>query len=256
MKRRLLLFAFSIISCQQAWAWGQTGHRVIGQIAEWHLNTRAYKQISKLLGPETMAMASTWMDEIRSDSTYAYTATWHWTTIPTGEQYDRNKQETAGDAYTTLQNLIAALKSDTLSVETEKAYLKMLIHIVGDLHQPLHVGTGEDRGGNDVKVQWMGEESNLHRVWDSEMIDSKQLSYTELATYLNRFSTKEKERQWQAAPFSKWLLENMELRDTIYNIPDDHYLSYQYAYINYPVVETRLLMAGVRLAGILNDIYN
>lgn len=255
MRKLLLLFLLSITTFQQVFAWGQIGHRVVGQIAEWHLNKRAYKQISKLLGAETMAMASTWMDEIRSDSTYDYTATWHWVTVPTGESYDKSKQEAAGDAYETLQNLITGLKSDTLSIQAEKAYLKMLIHIVGDLHQPLHVGTGEDRGGNDVKVQWIGEESNLHRVWDSEMIDSKQLSYTELATYLNRFSTREKEDQWQAAPFSKWLSENMELRDTVYDIPDDHYLSYQYAYVNYPVVEARLLMAGVRLAGILNDIY-
>ncbi len=255
MRNLFLLFVLVTTTCQQTFAWGQTGHRVIGQIATWHLNKRAQKNINKLLGPETLAMSGTWMDEVRSDSTYNYMVTWHYLTIPGGEQYDVSKQDAGGNAYATLQTIVAGLKSDTLSAEDEVVYLRILVHLVGDLHQPLHVGTGEDKGGNDVKVRWMGGESNLHRVWDSDMIDSKQLSYTELATYLNRFITKDKAKQWQSVPFSQWLSEDMALRETVYDIPEDHYLSYHYAFKNYPVVEQRLLMAGVRLAGILNDIY-
>lgn len=250
------IFLLLLLTIQaQSFGWGQTGHRVIGQIAEWHLSKRTYQQISKILGPESMAMASTWMDEIRSDTTYNFTYTWHWVTIPTGQQYDQAIQEPTGNAYAALQNIITALKSDTLSSLEEEAYLKMLIHLVGDLHQPLHVGTGEDRGGNDVQVQWMGEDTNLHSVWDSRMIDSKQLSFTELAQHLNRQITKQLRKNWQAASLADWLKEAMALRAAVYDIPEDHSLGYHYLYKNYPIVEQRLLVAGVRLAGILNEIY-
>ncbi len=149
----------SVITLSAALGWGQTGHRVVGQLAEWHLSRRAAKNINALLGPTSLAMISTWMDEIRSDTTYDYTNTWHWVTVPPGQTYDPAIQEPTGDAYAVTQRLIGSLKSDTLSDQQERKYLMMLVHLVGDLHQPLHMGTGTDRGGNDVRVQWMGDPS-------------------------------------------------------------------------------------------------
>ena len=238
-----------------SFGWGQIGHRTVGLIAEWHLSKRAARQVNAILGPTTLAMVSTWMDEIRSDPAYDYTNTWHWVTVPDGQSYQPDIQEPTGNAYEAVQRLVAGLKSDTLSAQQEKEYLMMLVHLVGDLHQPLHVGTGTDRGGNDVRVLWMGDSSNLHRVWDSNMIDSKQLSYTELAQYLNRRADKNFVRQWQSTPLSNWLTEAMQLRDTVYDLPEDGQLGYQYSYRNFSVVERQLLLAGVRLAGILNEIY-
>lgn len=256
MLRRLsLLLVLHFALHTTAFAWGQVGHRVIGQIAEWHLNKRAAKKVKEILGANSLAIVSTWMDEIRSDSTYDYTNTWHWVTIPDGEQYDLSIQESDGDAYAVVNQLIAGLKSDTLSARQEEEYLKMLVHLVGDLHQPLHVGRGDDRGGNDIRVQWMGESSNLHRVWDSDMINGKQLSYTELAEHLNRRATNSLVQQWQSATTEQWLQEAMNLRPAVYNIPEDNRIGYDYAYANYPLVEEQLLLAGVRLAGILNEIY-
>ena len=238
-----------------AFGWGQIGHRTVGQLAEWHLSRRAAKNINRVLGSASLAMVSTWMDEIRSDSAYDYTSTWHWVTVPPGQRYDSAIQEPTGNAYEVVRRLVDGLKSDTLSAQQEREYLMMLVHLVGDLHQPLHVGTGTDRGGNDVLVQWMGEPSNLHRVWDSDMIDSKQLSYTELAQHLNRRALPQQISQWQSAPMSRWLKEAMQLRDTVYDLPEDQQLGYRYAYRNFPIVEQQLLIAGVRLAGLLNDIY-
>ncbi len=248
----LFLFLITILT---AFGWGQTGHRVVGQLAEWHLSRRAMKQVDAILGPTSLAVASTWMDEIRSDATYDYTNTWHWVTVPTGQTYDPEIQEPAGDAYEAVQRLIAGLKSDTLSVRQEREHLMLLVHLVGDLHQPLHVGNGTDRGGNDVKVLWQGDSSNLHRVWDTDMINSKQLSYTELATYLNLRADDTFVRQQQAVPLSQWLDEAVQLREAVYDIPEDGRLGYRYAYLNFATVEQQLTLAGVRLAGILNDIY-
>ena len=87
------------------------------------------------------------------------------------------------------------------------------------------------------------------------MINSKQLSYTELAQYLNRRTQQDQVVQWQSAPLSQWLDEAMQLRDTVYDLPEDQQLGYRYTYRNFPVVEQQLLKAGVRLAGLLNDIY-
>jgi hypothetical protein len=255
LRRLILILALHIILQTTAFGWGQIGHRVIGQIAEWHLNKRAAKKVKQILGPNSLAMVSTWMDEIRSDSTYDYTYTWHWVTIPDGQQYDLSLQESTGDAYAVVNQIVAGLKSDTLSDQQEEEYLKMLVHLVGDLHQPLHVGRGDDRGGNDVRVQWMGEPSNLHRVWDSDMINGKQLSYTELAQHLNRRATERLVQQWQSASPEQWLQEAIELRSSVYNLPEDGRLGYEYAYANYPIAEKQLLLAGVRLAGILNEIY-
>ncbi|MEK6477826.1 S1/P1 nuclease [Catalinimonas sp. 4WD22] len=251
----ILFFSLFVSLYSPAFGWGQIGHRVIGQIAEWHLNKRAAKKINQILGPNSLAMVSTWMDEIRSDDAYDHTYTWHWVTIPDGQQYDKSMQEASGDAYAVVQQIIAGLKSDTISRQQEEEYLKMLVHLVGDLHQPLHVGTGEDRGGNDVRVEWMGESSNLHRVWDSDMINGKQLSYTELAQHLNRRATERLIEQWQSAPPEQWLQESMDLRPTVYDLPENNHLGYEYSYINYPIVEEQLLQAGVRLAGVLNEIY-
>ena len=255
MTRLPITFFLLFITVSTSFGWGQIGHRTIGQLAEWHLSRRAARKINALLGPASLAMVSTWMDEIRSDPAYDYTNTWHWVTVPSGQTYDSALQEPTGNAYETVQRIIAGLRSDTLSVPQEKEYLMMLVHLVGDLHQPLHVGTGTDRGGNDVRVLWMGDSSNLHRVWDSDMIDSKQLSYTELAAHLNRRATTGQVQQWQAAPISQWLDEALQLRTTVYDLPEDGRLGYQYAYRNFPVVEQQLLLAGVRLAGILNEIY-
>lgn len=255
MTRQSFLLWILLLSSTTAFGWGQIGHRTIGQLAEWHLNRRAIKHINRILGPSSLAMVSTWMDEIRSDSTYDYARTWHWVTVPTGQTYDPAIQEPTGNAYKTVQHLIARLKSDTLSVQQERECLMMLVHLVGDLHQPLHVGTGTDRGGNDVTVTWMGDSSNLHRVWDSDMINSKQLSYTELATYLNRRVDAMFVKRWQAVPMNQWLNEATQLRNTVYDLPEDGRLGYHYSYRNFPVVEQQLLLAGVRLAGVLNDIY-
>lgn len=251
-----LLIAFFVqLVYTPLFGWGQIGHRAVGQIAEWHLSKKATKNINQVLGPHSLAMVSTWMDEIRSDDAYDYTNTWHWVTIPDNTSYNADIQEEAGDAFGMTQKIIAALKTDTLSQQEEKEYLMMLVHLVGDLHQPLHVGNGEDRGGNDVKVEWMGEPSNLHRVWDSDMIDGKQLSYTELAQHLNRRATERLVQQWQSSRPEQWLAEAMELRPQVYDVPDNKRLGYQYSYQNYATVEHQLLVAGVRLAGILNEIY-
>lgn len=234
--------------------WGQNGHRIVGDIAADYLNPRARKAVDRILGPTSMAIASTWMDKIKSDPAYDHTHDWHWVTIPEGMTYEETEKNPNGDLISRLRILIKELKNGNLTAKEEKEKLKMLIHLVGDIHQPLHVGTGKDRGGNDTKVEWFYEDSNLHRVWDSEMIDDTKLSYTEFSAAINH-PTKKQVKQWQNSDVLDWAYEAMELRDQVYDLPKDHQIGYKYQYKTRDILDRQLLKGGIRLAGVLNEIY-
>ncbi|MFM9076154.1 MAG: S1/P1 nuclease [Bacteroidota bacterium] len=234
-------------------AWGVTGHRAIGAVAERLLNKKAKLRIQAILGYERLPLATTWMDEIRSDSTYNHTADWHWVTIETGKTYDQMSKNPKGDVIQTLERLISELKQGKVSGRQELEHLKMILHLVGDIHQPLHVGCCDDQGGNKVRLKWFREDSNLHRLWDSDLIDHTRLSYTELADALP-IPGEAAIRKIQGASVRDWATENMKVRDRVYLIGDGK-LGYEYAYRNMELVNQRLLYAGIRLAGILNAIY-
>lgn len=238
-----------------AFSWGQIGHYTTGYIAEEYLSKKAKKRIAEILKGESLAKASVWMDEIRSDDAYNYTSTWHWVTIPDGMKYEETDKNPTGDIIGQLEFCISAIKADTLSIDKEAEFLKFIIHMVGDIHQPLHVGTGEDRGGNDVKVSWFNEASNLHRVWDTQMIAQKNVGFMELASFLTK-PDKETIRKWQSDGIREWAYESMSYRKQVYDLPEDNKLWYPYNYEYFHIVEKRLLQAGVRLAGLLNELYD
>lgn len=254
-KLPFLFFIAAFLFPSEGDRWGQIGHYVTGHIAEQHITETTAQEIRRVIGHETLASASVWMDDIRSDSHYDYTGTWHWVTIPDGMTYQESEKNPDGDIVWALETLIAELKEGGLTAKEEHDKLKMVIHMVGDIHQPLHVGTGEDAGGNRVQVQWMGDRSNLHRVWDSDMINSRQMSYTEIALNIDHID-EETVRRWQSATVRDWAHESMTRRDAVYGIPENGRLSYPYRYENYHIVEERLVQAGIRLAGVLNDIYD
>ncbi|HLR24896.1 MAG TPA: S1/P1 nuclease [Fodinibius sp.] len=235
-------------------AWGKTGHRITGKIAADHLNKEAKKEIRRILGHESIAIASIWMDQIRSDPRYDYTHDWHWVTIPNGKTYEETEKNPNGDLIQALRRLIDELKQDKLSHTAEKRKLKMIIHLMGDLHQPLHVGTGNDRGGNDTNVEWFYEPSNLHRVWDSGMIDETKLSYTEFSRAIN-YATGDEIKKWSQGTILDWAYEARDLREEVYDLPKDRQLSYRYMYIHRPTLDLQLLKGGIRLAHVLNEIY-
>lgn len=254
MKKRIfaltLLFIFLL---KPAFCWGPSGHRVTGKVAEKYLNKRASKALSKILKGQSLAMISTWMDEVRSDSSYDYMSDWHWVSIPFGKTYSESEKNPNGDIISTLEKVIKELKSKKLSKDEQLQRIKILVHLIGDIHQPLHVGGRDDKGGNDVKVSWFGRESNLHRVWDSDMIDDTKLSYTELAESLEKPS-KEQISEWQKANILEWAKESQQYENQVYDVGNGK-LGYRYSYLYFHIVRQRLLQAGVRLAGVLNDVY-
>ena len=136
----------------------------------------------------------------------------------------------------------------------EVRVLKFLVHLIGDLHQPLHVGNGTDRGGNDYKVTWFGEETNLHRVWDSHLIELQKLSYKEYSDYLLLDIDYGDIRKLQADSLMVIVYESQVVREQCYKISNKN-LRWEYFYINKDLLEKRLLEGGMRLSGILNRVY-
>ena len=250
--RRASLFLFSIIIYTNALGWGQTGHRVIGQIAENQLSKKARKQIAMILDRQSIAMVGNFMDEIKSDHAYDSLGPWHYCTIPDGEEYSGAPEE--GDVIEAIVTYIKILKSGNLSKDEEAFSLKCLIHLVGDIHQPMHVGNGTDRGGNDVKVTYFWKSSNLHRVWDSGIIDGQNLSYTEYVAWIDKAS-KAQIDQWKNDDIMVWANESMSYRPQIYDLPKSKKINYKYNYDNIATLNLRLLQAGIRLASVLEDIY-
>jgi hypothetical protein len=251
--KKLLILVVLIFYCISSYGWGATGHRTTGWIAEKYLNKKARKALQRLLKGQSLAMATTWMDEVKSDSTFDYMNDWHWVTVPSGKTYDQTNKNPKGDLIQTIERVVAELKSKKLTEAEQEQRIKILIHLIGDIHQPLHVGGRDDQGGNDVKVKWFKSDSNLHKVWDSEMIDDTKLSYTELGQSLNQPSEGELSL-WQKSSVRNWANENRQLEKQVYEIGNGK-LGYKYSYLNLHIVRKRLLQAGVRIAGVLNEIY-
>jgi hypothetical protein len=249
-----IFFALAILMSFQALPWGQTGHRVVGLIAEKHLTKKAKKNLEKVLGNETLAEISNYMDFIKSDKAYNHMSPWHYCTIPQGQTYEEAGTPESGDVIMTIERIIVELKSKSFSDEDELFALKILVHMVGDIHQPLHVGNGTDKGGNDVKVKYFNSKKSLHSVWDSGIIDKQQLSYTEYTNWIDHPNETEI-ADWQSKGVLDWAYESRSYHEQVYDLPENNNLWYPYNYKNIDLVNQRLLQAGVRLAGILNEIY-
>lgn len=278
---KILFNTFALVTlsltAQQALAWGSTGHRVVGLVAERHMDPAALKKAHAILDNHNLAFASTWPDEIRSDpKTYAHTFNWHYTTWQDEDDgfHAGLENKSTGFLMSQLEKQIAVLKNPAASKADKAFALKFTVHLVGDVHQPLHVGTSGDSGGNACRVTWHGKPSNLHTVWDSDMIEKTNLSYTELADFASQDRSQKQTRQWQSGTVNQWSEESKKLRSRIYpaevlapSAPVTYLtyckgkvepeampkLGYEYSYEFDPVVRERLYQAGVRLAKVLND---
>ena len=252
------IFLFLLPFC--SFGWGVLGHRIVGQIAESYLTPKARIAIQKILGSESIAMVSNWADFIKSDSAYQYIYNWHFIDVDSGltktELRDYLQKDTATDLFTKTNFLIRQLKNKHLSMDKKRMYLKLLIHFVGDIHQPFHIGRHADLGGNKIKLTWFSTPTNLHAIWDEQLVNFQQLSYTEYTMAINRNTNAKQRLTWQKQPISEWIIESHQLAERLYSeVTPDQKLSYRYNYDNIQVLNERLLKAGVRLAGLLNELF-
>ncbi len=258
--KKLLLIGLFFYLPFQTMAWGVIGHRVVGEIADKYLTSTARAKILKILGTESIAMVSNWADFIKSDSSFKYVDSWHYINLDSGLSHkdvlDYLNKDTAVDLYTRTNFLVKELKKKNLPNDKKAFYLKLLIHFVGDLHQPMHVGGKSDLGGNTIRVLWFNEPSNLHRTWDEHLIEFQQLSYTEYTKAINHTNAALR-KKWQAENMSEWFYQSYEIGQqlrTEIKQPNQR-LSYQYNFNHIATLNRRLLQGGVRLAALLNEIF-
>jgi len=235
--------------------WSKTGHRVIGEVAEQHLTKKAKRAIDELLEGESLAAVANFGDEIKSDRAYRKFSSWHYVNIPFGKTYEEIEKNEYGDLVQGVNTCIEIIKDVNSSKEDKAFLLKFLVHLIGDLHQPMHVGRAEDKGGNDIQLQWFGNGTNLHRVWDSNMIDENGMSFTELAIEYPEMS-KQQIKFLQSGSLLDWVEESHLLAEKVYtSVKPGEKLSYRYGYDWWHTLENQLQKGGVRLAAVLNETF-
>lgn len=259
IKRYVLVF-FTILGFQFSNAgapeWGATGHRTVGAIAQEHLTKSASKEINSILNGQSLALVSTFGDDIKSDKRFKHLDPWHYINMPFDMNYENSEKNPEGDIYVAITTCISTLKNKNTTEADKAFYLKMLVHLMGDLHQPMHVGRLEDKGGNTIQLQWFKRGTNLHRVWDSELIDHFGMSYQELASNRAKIS-KGQIKEWEKGTVADWLAETHKLTPMVYNsVTVGENLGYEYAYEHMDLVRVQLHKAGIRLAKTLNELFN
>ena len=254
--KKLLLLACCLLAARSVWAWGQTGHDATAYIAECHLTPKAAKKVYKVLGGHSPVYYANWLDNASHTPEYAYSKTWHYLNIDEGETLDTMPKNPVGDGLDAVTTLVARLKGGNLTAEEETLALKMLIHLVGDMHCPMHTGHLSDRGGNQRPVMMFSNATNLHSIWDSALPEAAhRWSYTECQQQLDRLN-KEEVAAVQAGTPREWLLETAAICSEIYAFtPEGAKVSYDYIAKYTPVIEQQFLRGGLRLARLLNEIY-
>jgi len=235
--------------------WGPTGHRTVGGIAQLYLNEEAAKMVDELLDGDSLALVSTFADEIKSDDRFYEISPWHYVNFPFDTTYEAHSKSDKGDIVVAIQKCMDKLSDSNASKEDKAFYLKLLVHFVGDLHQPLHIGKADDRGGNDFQVRWFDEGTNLHSVWDEKIITQFGMSYSELVEN-RKVLTPEEIKDIQSGTLNDWMYESRNMCLDIYEHTEvGEKLSYRYMYRYAHPVRNQLHKGGLRLAALLNKVF-
>ena len=254
--RYLFASAVTLLTAVSAFAWGQKGHDVTAAIAERHLTPAARAAVDSLLEGRSIIYWSNWLDNASHTPEYAYTKTWHFKNVNPDERYEEAYANPAGDVVTAIKSRIEVLSDTASSLADKQLALKILVHLVGDLHQPMHMGRSADLGGNRIKVNYFGREQNLHSVWDSALPESAhKWSYTEWADQIDRASLRE-QRAAVSGSIDDWAKQSIEIADAVYkHTPAGCSMSYDEVAQWTPVIERQFLAGGLRLAAILITIF-
>lgn len=279
------MLSMALLFCTQiCFGWGQNGHRITAQICYDNLNEKAKRQIDSILGDEFLTQVATWPDFIRSEKNWDFAKDWHHVTINPGQTAEEvlkasKSNDTVDNVLEAIEFMQSILRGDKTAIANMEALMKkngvtplggstqataiaFLVHFIGDVHQPMHVGKDGDFGGNSISVLFFNERTNLHSVWDEGIIQQEQLSFTEFAEFVNKHQLSHK-GEWEKDKLTEWAMESVEYRDSIYatlytstdkstGLPS---LSYQYQHDYVTVVEARLGAGGYRAAQIFNSIY-
>ncbi len=252
-----------------AYGWSRYGHEVVGHLAEHDLTPAARAGVASLLGDRGLADVASWADEVRPDR--PETAPLHYVNGPMDRLVPRAQdfELPGGNVYSAILGYAERIVDASLPERERSEALKFLVHFVGDLHQPLHAGFGEDRGANDVAVIYRGEMINLHRYWDNEILDHarRRFSSREFAAVLHQRFAAQQRAQWMGEEDPRaWVVEARRfIFNGLYPRPRIDVggeaqgpvavIDESYAQVWRPVAELQLVRAGARLAQALNQLF-
>ena len=247
-----LVLILMVISAPDSSAWGPPGHRVIGFIADSHLNPKVKELIAKKFNINSLADVATWADRTRKKRKEE--GPWHYTNIAEGQwTYDRKRD--CPDKTCVTEKILEfskILSNRSLSSRERKDALKYLVHFVGDVHQPLHLGNKKDRGGGTLHFLYKGKTVSLHYLWDGGLINWNEESLAKYAVHLSGRASQEEILTWNQSTVSDWANESRSLALKVAYKVDD--LSKNYIKRSREVIDLRLTQAGVRLAYQLNQL--
>lgn len=255
-KRRLLagLALLASLIAVDAVAYGPEGHLIAGRAAAPLLCPRAAAEVARLAGAEDLGELGLWADRIRSDPAYADAAPWHYVNIPNGAKIAEHVTPPEGDVLWAIGHFRARLGDDGLADSERGEALRFLVHFVVDLHQPLHVGLAEDRGGNEIAIVYESETINLHAFWDSQAIEQVGIPLAEYTARITRAAAAVVDGV--VLDHEVWAVESLALRPTVYSYgvagrePSAGYLEDAAV-----LTMNRLALSAARLAGTLNSVF-
>ncbi|QAU23665.1 S1/P1 Nuclease [Dyella sp. M7H15-1] len=244
-----------------AQAWGPLGHSVVAELAQRHLSPAAEAEVEHLRAldhTKSLADIASWADEIRNDpkqqDLWNKTRPLHFIDFRSGDCiYTPPRDCKDGQCVVeAISHYIAILSDRSQTDQARLQALKFVVHFIGDIHQPLHGGYKDDLGGNKYQVQFQGQGTNLHRVWDSGLLSTRQLGWK---AYVNRLDAQgAMQLPPPMAPYdnaaAQWAEESCRISHDIY--PSGHVIDQAYINAKLPVAEARLREAGRRLAEVLN----
>lgn len=254
--KKLVAYLF-ILAPLSALGWGMKGHDTVVNIASRHLTAATQAAVDSIFAGKDMVYWANWLDNASHTSQYEYSRTWHYKNIDPEYDFDTAPENRTGDILKATNNQIRILMdSDTSGADANLA-MKMIIHFLGDLHQPLHMGRYKDRGGNYHKVKFFDDETNLHSVWDSRLPEAgHKWSYTEWTNQLDRVSLAEQEIIISGT-VGDWCRETYEIAKDVYAAtPEGTVIGYDYIAGWTPTVDLQFLRGGLRLAHTLNYIFD
>lgn len=256
--KNLLTFGLMVSMSVSAFGWGQKGHDTTAYIAEQHLTPAAKAACDSLLDGKSIVYWANWADNACHTPEYAYTKTWHYRNIDAGQDYDKFPRNENGDVTTAIRSQYSVLADPKATKEEKQLALKLFVHFLGDIHQPMHMGHLSDRGGNGVKVKFFYRDKNLHGIWDTDVLESgHNWTYTEWQQQIDRATPEQEEAIIASTNPDDWGKETFAIATQIYDAtPESSKLEYTYVAEWTPVIEQQLLKGGLRLAHLLNTLFD
>ncbi|MCF6262064.1 MAG: S1/P1 nuclease [Xanthomonadales bacterium] len=266
MKKLFLIFLTSLLVSISAnsYSWGRDGHAIVGKIAIDRIAPQTRDWLAEILGDtsnQTLYFSCNWPDIVREQDQYDPTRPFHYVNLPRGVRHYNAERDCADGRCVTekIKYFAARLQQSELpKVERIKAF-NWLCHLLGDLHQPLHAGFKDDRGGNDVKVKFHGASIRLHQLWDTGVIRRRYSRWLALASQLQAKAQPDKalELPWQLSSVEGWTNESHQLvlGDKIYPPKGRVKISKAFEQQADLLIKQRLSTAGLRLATILTAVH-